>query len=70
MLLKYPFWQHPNKRIELWSRIVLKQKLEYIHNNPVKSGFVTNPIAWKYYSARNFQDDPTVIKTDTMGFMG
>ncbi|RXG14200.1 hypothetical protein DSM03_101317 [Leeuwenhoekiella aestuarii] len=70
MLLKHPFWQHHNKRIELWRSKVIKQKLEYIHNNLVKSGFVTNPIAWKYSSARNFQDDPTVIKTDAMGFMG
>lgn len=38
------FWQHHNKPIELWSEKVIKQKIEYIHNNPAESGFVTNPI--------------------------
>ena len=67
---KYQFWQHHNKPIELWSEKVIKQKIEYIHNNPVLSGFVTNPIDWKYSSARNFQEDQTVLKIDDIGFMG
>ncbi|MBT8288772.1 MAG: transposase [Bacteroidia bacterium] len=66
---KYQFWQHHNKPIELWSAKVVKQKLDYIHNNPVKSGFVTDPTHWKYSSARNFQDDQTVIEIDETGFI-
>src|SRR5690606_25584121 len=34
---KYQFWQHHNKPIELWSDSVIKQKIDYIHNNPVES---------------------------------
>jgi REP element-mobilizing transposase RayT len=34
------FWQQHNKPIELWSSRVIKQKIDYIHNNPVISGFV------------------------------
>ncbi len=41
---KYQFWQHHNKPIELWSEKVIKQKIDYIHNNPVEAGFVTNAI--------------------------
>jgi putative transposase len=67
---KRQFWQHHNKPIELWSTAVIKQKLDYIHNNPVESGFVTRPEDWKYSSARNIQDDQTVLKIDEMGFMG
>jgi REP element-mobilizing transposase RayT len=67
---KYQFWQHHNQPIELWSEKVIKQKIDYIHNNPVESGFVTNPIDWKYSSARNFQDDHTVLEIDDVGFMG
>ncbi len=33
------FWQQRNKSIELWSSEVIDQKLEYIHQNPVVSGF-------------------------------
>ncbi len=67
---KYQFWQHHNKPIELWSEKVIKQKIAYIHNNPLESGFVTNAINWKYSSARNYQDDNTVLEIDSVGFLG
>ena len=37
------FWQQNNKPIELWSNEVIQQKVDYIHNNPVESGFVSEP---------------------------
>lgn len=67
---KYQFWQHHNKPIELWSTAVIKQKIDYIHNNPVVSGFVTEPTQWKYSSARNFAEDHTVADIDDIGFLG
>lgn len=67
---KYQFWQHHNKPIELWSAKVIKQKIDYVHNNPVESGFVTEPTEWKYSSARNFAEDNTVLKIDDIGFLG
>mgnify|MGYP003663761922 FL=1 len=66
----YQFWQHHNKPIELWSESVIKQKVNYIHNNPVASGFVVKPEDWKYSSARNFQDDDTILQIDKTGFLG
>jgi putative transposase len=51
---KRMLWQHHNKPIELWSVDVIRQKLKYIHNNPLKSGFVTQPEHWKYSSAVNY----------------
>jgi len=67
---KYQFWQQHNKPIELWSEKVIKQKIDYIHNNPVQSGFVTDMIDWKYSSARNYADDHTILEIDDIGFMG
>jgi hypothetical protein len=67
---KRQFWQHHNKPIELWSTEVIKQKIDYIHNNPVISGFVTEPVQWKYSSARNFAEDQAVLKIDNIGFLG
>lgn len=59
------FWQQNNKPIELWSLKVFEQKLNYIHNNPVISGFVTNPVDWKYSSARNYgNNDNTILEID------
>ncbi|CAL2087974.1 hypothetical protein [Tenacibaculum vairaonense] len=48
---------------------MIKQKIDYIHNNPVVSGLVTNIEDWKYSSARNFQDDNTVLVIDKIGFI-
>lgn len=59
------FWQQNNKPIELWSLKVFEQKLNYIHNNRVISGFVTNPSDWKYSSARNYgNNDDTILEID------
>lgn len=69
-VIAYQFWQHHNKPIELWSPSVIKQKQDYIHNNPVVSGFVTQPEDWKYSSARNANGDPTILDLDAMGFLG
>jgi putative transposase len=67
---KYQFWWHHNKPIELWSTSVIKQKLAYIHNNPVKAGYVTQPAHWKYSSARNFAHENPAFEIDEIGFLG
>lgn len=59
------FWQQHNQPIEIWSLKVFEQKLNYIHQNPVGAGFVTDPIDWKYSSARNYgNNDQTVLEID------
>ena len=63
------FWQQHNQPFELWSGAVIQQKIDYIHNNPVASGFVTDPLDWKYSSARNYQDDHTVLEIESDGFL-
>ena len=32
---------------------MMRQKLDYAHNNPVKRGYVDEPVHWRYSSARN-----------------
>lgn len=59
------FWQQGNHPIEIWSLKVFRQKLRYIHENPVKSGFVINPIYYRYSSAWNYAlDDHTILEID------
>ena len=58
------FWQQHNKPIELWSNKVIEQKINYIHNNPVEAGFVTEPFYWKYSSAANFAGELGVMEID------
>ncbi len=67
---QYQFWQHHNQPIELWSSKVIKQKIDDFHNNPVISSLVAEPIHYKYSSARNYQDDNSILQIDDPGFMG
>ena len=57
----YQFWQQDNHPIEIWSLSVFEEKLNYIHQNPVKSGFVENAWEWKYSSAKNYCDDMSAV---------
>lgn len=58
------FWQHNNRPIELWSPDVIEQKAEYIHNNPVVSGFVSEAWHWKYSSAIDYSGGKGFIEID------
>ena len=40
---------------------VLRQKLEYIHNNPVKRGYVELAEHWRYSSAGDYAGKPGLI---------
>ena len=51
----FQFWQQHNQPIELFSPIVMREKLDYIHENPVKAGFVNHPEHWMYSSAIDYR---------------
>ena len=47
----------------------LQQKIAYIHDNPVRRGFVDAAEYWRYSSARNYLELPgAVMEIDTLGF--
>ena len=48
---KYQVWQRNSLSIELRSQKVYEQKLNYIHNNPVKAGLTFLEEDYKYSSA-------------------
>jgi len=50
----YKFWQHENHPIELWSSKVTNEKIDYVHYNPVKAGFVYKPEEYIYSSAKDY----------------
>lgn len=51
---KHQFWQQNNHPEELLSNKFIKQKIQYIHENPVRAGLVTLPEDYRYSSARNY----------------
>jgi putative transposase len=48
---EFSFWQKTSHPVALWSVEVTKQKEEYIHQNLVKAGFVSEPQDWRLSSA-------------------
>lgn len=60
------FWQQHNKPIELWSSDVIEQKVNYIHNNPVKAGFVADAWHWNLSSAQNFAGQEGLIDVEEL----
>jgi REP element-mobilizing transposase RayT len=48
---KYQVWERNALTVPIWTENVLLQKLDYIHNNPVKAGLCTNASDYKYSSA-------------------
>ena len=48
------FWQDGNYPIELWTNAVIKEKLEYLHGNPVKSGIVNHAEDYLFSSAIDY----------------
>ena len=54
---RYQFWQQDNHPIELSNNFMIDQKLEYIHNNPVKAGIVEKVEDYLYSSAMDYYTD-------------
>lgn len=48
---KYQFWERNPLSVAIWSEKVLKQKLRYLHENPVRAGLCRFPEEYKYSSA-------------------
>jgi putative transposase len=51
----FQLWQRHNHPIELSDNFLMDENLEYIHQNPVKAGFVEDPAHWLYSSARDYE---------------
>lgn len=61
----YQLWQEGNHPQLIQDEAMMWQKLEYIHNNPVKRGYVDDPVHWRYSSARNYCGQQGLIEVVT-----
>jgi REP element-mobilizing transposase RayT len=57
-------WTHENHAVELSTNDMIDSRLEYIHENPVRAGWVENAEDYLYSSARNYAGLPTLIDID------
>ena len=50
----YQFWQEGVHPELIQGEDMMRQKIEYVHQNPVKRGYVDKAEHWRYSSARNY----------------
>jgi REP element-mobilizing transposase RayT len=62
---QFQLWQEGSHPQQVSSEEMMLQKLEYIHYNPVKRGYVDAPTDWRYSSARNYAGQAGLIEVCT-----
>jgi len=64
-------WQKDPSVIDLWSPKFIRQKLNYLHLNPVRAGLCDHPADWKWSSYRAYlphKPGDVPIEIDWQGF--
>lgn len=57
-------WTHENHAVELSNNKMIDSRIDYIHENPVKAGWVEKPEDYLYSSARNYSGLSTLLEID------
>ncbi len=59
---KYQFWTHENHAEEIYSNKFIHQKINYIHDNPVRAGIVLNQQDYLYSSAGFYHGEDAILE--------
>jgi REP element-mobilizing transposase RayT len=62
----YQVWTHENHAIELYSKSFIEQKINYIHQNPVKAGLVAKAEDYLYSSAGFYAGLPGAFEIEVL----
>ncbi len=62
----FKFWQAGNHAIEIYSQKFAWDKINYIHQNPVKAGLVKQPEHWPYSSAVNYAGGEQMLEVEIL----
>ena len=60
----FQVWQEGSHPEQIDNDEMLAQKIEYIHHNPVKRGYVDEPEDWRYSSARDYDGKKGILEID------
>ncbi len=58
----YQFWQEGSHPQMIQNEPMMRQKIEYIHNNPIRRGYVDQAEHWRYSSARNYAGQEGILE--------
>jgi putative transposase len=61
----YQVWQEGSHPEQIQNEAMMRQKLQYIHDNPLKRGYVDDPLHWRHSSARNYAGQRGLIDVVT-----
>ena len=64
----YQFWTHENHAREVFSNTFIEEKVNYIHNNPVRSGIVTSQEEYIYSSSKFYTDEECILELIPVDF--
>ena len=63
----YQVWMHENHAIYLYGPNFIKEKIDYLHHNPVRAGIVEKPEDYLYSSARWYAGLDCVLEVADIG---
>ncbi|MEQ1557808.1 MAG: hypothetical protein ABL933_02560 [Methyloglobulus sp.] len=61
---EYQIWQKGVHAELIFSEAMMRDKLDYIHANPVKRGYVNLPEHWRYLSASSYAGQLGLMEID------
>ena len=61
---EHQLWEEGSHPQRIEQDAVMRQKLDYIHHNPVKRSYVDLPEHWRWSSARDYAGMPGLIAVD------
>jgi len=62
----FQFWQNGYHPIHCWKKELIAPKIKYIHQNPVRAGFVNYDYEWKHSSAGDSVKDIGMVKIEKL----
>ena len=64
---QYQFWEEGSHPEMIFDMEMLTQKLEYIHYNPVRRGYVEDPSHWRYSNYINYHGGGGLLPIEIIG---
>jgi putative transposase len=62
----YQIWEEGFHPKLIQSEKMMIEKIDYIHNNPIKRGYVNESAHWRYSSARNYQGIEGLLEVERL----
>ncbi len=62
---RFQVWQEGTHPEQIQGMAMMRQKVEYLHNNPLRRGYVDRPEHWRYSSARDYLGQKGLIEVIT-----